>query len=417
MHVLISGAGIAGPTLAWFLAQIDIECTIVEKSDAIRPYGQSIELQATALQAFKKTGLWEEVQKRHTTEKGTQFIDASGRVIAPFPVREGLQASFTSAFEILRGDLADILYQATKEHLNVIYRFGTTVMRVIQNDEDGVKVEFSDGSTQEFDLLVAADGQWSKIRSMCFDPNTITTVHKNMYSAYWTIPRLPSDNDWWNIYIGLRRRILSLRPDPYSTVRVYATFMPSSPSQAILWHSASRSSREVQEDVLRKEFSSAGWQADRFLKHMSASPDFYFHPITQIRMARWFASRVVCLGDAAYAPTPLTGSGTSLAVLGAYVLAGEISRLKSGQHPSEALEAYESKFRPFVERIQRIPALIPGVAHPRTAWQRWLLLTFLRGVAWLIGMKWVGKRLGSEESEDERFPLPEYERFDEVKAD
>ncbi|KAK3217056.1 hypothetical protein GRF29_1g1859016 [Pseudopithomyces chartarum] len=412
MHVLVSGAGIAGPTLAWFLAKLSIKVTIVEKSDAIRPYGQSIELQATALQAFKKTGLWEEVLKRHTTEKGTRFISPCGHPVAPFPIREGLQASFTSAFEILRGDLADIVYQATKDHPYVTYRFGTTITRIIENTKDGVKVAFNDGSIHHFDLLVAADGQWSKVRSMVFDPTTITTIHKGMYGAYWTISRIPKDSDWWDIYISLRRRIMALRPDPYGSVRVYLSCMPDTPSQQRQWREASRGGRHVQQELLKKEFSDAGWQAERFLEGMGAAPDFYFQTVEQVRMKRWSSGCVVCIGDAAYAPTPLTGEGASLAVLGAYVLAGEISELRDVQCPSKALEAYEGRFRPFVEETQRIPGVVPGIAHPRTSWQRWILIGTLRVVAWVFGFAWVSKWLGSEEKENGSFPLPVYQKFE-----
>ncbi|KAJ4358644.1 uncharacterized protein N0V89_003228 [Didymosphaeria variabile] len=416
MHVLISGAGIAGPTLAWFLAQIDVKCTIVERSDAIRPYGQSIELQATALQAFKKTGLWEQVRQRHTTEKGTQFVDSSGRSFAHFPVREGLQASFTSAFEILRGDLADILYQATKEHPNVTYRFSTTVSRVLSNDAHSVKVELNDGSVESFDLLVAADGQWSKVRAQVFDPSSITTFFKGMYGAYWTIPRIPADNDWWNIYLALGRRIMALRPDPYGTVRVYITCMPG-PAREKEWREVSRADRQTQEDLLKKEFADAGWQAERFLAGLDKAPDFYFQVVEQVRMAHWSNERVVCLGDAAYAPTPLTGAGTSLAVLGAYVLAGEMSKLKDGEHPSRALDAYERSFRPFVEETQKIPKVIPGVAHPRTKWQRWLLEACLSCAAWLLGISWLARWVGSEEAEDKSFALPRYPKLEGLKVE
>lgn len=415
MHVLISGAGIAGPTLAWFLARASIKVTIVEKSDAIRPYGQSIELQATALAAFKKTGLWPQVLARNTSERGTQFVDSDDRPFALFPVREGLQASFTSAFEILRGDLADVLYQATKDHAGVTYRFGTSVARVLENDERGVTVELSDGSTASFDLLVAADGQWSKVRAQVFNPAIVTTVSKGMYGAYWTIPRVPSDNAWWNIHIALGRRIMALRPDPYGTVRVYVTCMPH-PSQEETWREVSRSDRQTQEDLLKREFADVGWQAKRFLAGLEKAPDFYFQNVEQVRMQRWSSGRVVCLGDAAYAPTPLTGAGTSLAVLGAYVLAGEMSELMDGEHPSKALDAYEEKFRPFVEETQKIPKGVPGIAHPRTEWQRWLLETGLKGVAWLLGQSWMARWLGSEEAEDEGFPLPQYHKFDTLEG-
>jgi 2-polyprenyl-6-methoxyphenol hydroxylase-like FAD-dependent oxidoreductase len=150
---------------------------------------------------------------------------------------------------------------------------------------------------------------------------------------------------------------------------------------------------------------------------MEQAPDFYFQVVEQIHMERWSSGRVVCLGDAAYAPTQLTGAGTSLAVLGAYVLAGEISELQEGEHPSKALDAYESRLRPFVEETQKIPRVVPGIAHPRTAWQRWLLEAGLACAAWLLGQPWMARWLKSEEAEDESFPLPRYARFEELKGE
>ena len=159
MRVLISGAGIAGPTLAWFLAKAGASITIVEKSHSLLPYGQNIVIQGSARTLIKKMGLMDQIRRFHTTEKGTQFIDAKGRPFAPFPVNEGSSASLTSEFEILRGDLAAVLYEATKDHPNVNYLFGTTIKEVVSNDDDTVKVELSNGEVPEFDLLVAADGQ------------------------------------------------------------------------------------------------------------------------------------------------------------------------------------------------------------------------------------------------------------------
>jgi 2-polyprenyl-6-methoxyphenol hydroxylase-like FAD-dependent oxidoreductase len=106
---------------------------------------------------------------------------------------------------------------------------------------------------------------------------------------------------------------------------------------------------------------------------MDQAPDFYFHVIQQIKMSKWFNSRVVCLGDTAHAPSPLTGMGTSLAITGAYILAGELTKLGTDESPAKALKAYESVFRPFVEEMQQIPFFVPGIAHQETAWKRWLL--------------------------------------------
>ena len=414
MRVLISGAGIAGPTLAWFLAKAGARITVVEKSQSLLPHGQNVDIQGSAVTVIKKMGLMEQVRRFHTTEKGTQLIDAQGRPFAPFPVKEGSTVSPTSEFEILRGDLALVLYEATKDHPNVKYLFGTTTSKVVSNNDDSVKVEFSNGKVQEFDLLVAADGQWSKVRKQCFAPEEIKVVDLGMYVAYWTIPRLPSDNDWWNIYVALESRIITLRPDPHGTIRAMFTRMPCNDAQQKAWTEAIRSDRQTQEELVRREFANAGWQAGRLLDAMDQAPDFYFQACQQIKMSKWSSSRVVCLGDTAYAPTPLTGQGTTLAITGAYILAAELSKLEDGEHPSKALEAFESTFRPHVEEMQKIPPLVPGVAHPATAWKRWLLQTFLLIVSKVLAMPWVINRFAQDnESNDDGFPLPKYPSFEE----
>jgi 2-polyprenyl-6-methoxyphenol hydroxylase-like FAD-dependent oxidoreductase len=215
MRVLISGAGIAGPTLAWFLARAGAHITILEKSKALYPHGQNVDIQGSAVTAIKKMGLLDEVRRRNTKETGTQFINPNGKSFASFPVTEGVAASLTSEFEILRGDLAAILYDATKHHPNVDYKFDTTIENVLSNDNDSVKVELSNGEKQVYDLLVAADGQWSRVRKQCFPPESVKAKHMGMYAVYYTVPRVPSDNDMWNIYVALKSRVITTRPDPY----------------------------------------------------------------------------------------------------------------------------------------------------------------------------------------------------------
>ena len=127
MRVLVSGAGISGPTLAYFLAKKPgAHITVLEKSHALLPYGQNIDLEGSALTVIHKMGLLDELRRWNTTEKGTQFIDPNGQPFAPFPVKKG-HASPTSEFEILRGDLARILYDSAKDLPNVDFRFGTTI--------------------------------------------------------------------------------------------------------------------------------------------------------------------------------------------------------------------------------------------------------------------------------------------------
>jgi 2-polyprenyl-6-methoxyphenol hydroxylase-like FAD-dependent oxidoreductase len=412
MRVLISGAGIAGPTLAWFLAKTGARITVVEKSRTLLSQGQNIDIKGSGVTVVQKMGLLDRIREANINEKGTQFIDSKGQPFAPLPIKQGSSASLTSEYEILRGDQAVVLHESTKDHPNVKYLFGTTIKEVISNDNDAVKVEFSDGSLHEFDLLVAADGQWSKVRKQCFSPEDIRPVHLDMYAVYFTVPRLPTDDDWWNIYVALRSRIIATRPDPYGTIRAMFTCMPCNDAQKVAWLEASKSDRQAQGKLVRKEFEDAGWQAQRLLDAMDQGvDDFYFHDIQQIKMSRWSNSRVVCLGDTAYTPSPLTGMGTSLAIVGAYMLAGELSKVGDGDSPFEALEAYESKFRPFVEEQQKILPFIPAIAHPETAWKRWLLQTFLRAVSNIIAIPWIANRLGDKTNEDD-FPLPKYPALD-----
>lgn len=411
MRVLISGAGVAGPTLGFWLAKAGIDSTILEKAHTTLTHGQNIDFKGSAITIIKKMGLMDEVRKANTTEKGTKFIDPSGRPFAPFPVKFNgdRSASMTSEYEILRGDLAALLHAATRNNPRIKYLFGTTIKNVISNNDDTVKVELSNGEMHDFDLLVAADGQWSKLRKQCFPPEDVKSLHQGMYAVYFTVPRLESDNEWWNVYVALRSRIITLRPDNHNTIRAMFTIMPCDAQQEADWAKASRSGRKAQEELLRRDFADAGWQTDRLLAHVDSS-DFYFHAISQVKMSNWSKSRIVCLGDTAYAPTPLTGMGTSLAIIGAYVLAGELSKLGDGEHPSRALQAYENEFKPFVEETQKIPPFIPGIAHPQTAWKRWLLNSFVGLLSKIVAMPWIANRAIRAEDAD-GFVLPEFPVF------
>ena len=409
MRVLISGAGIAGPTLAWFLAKSGASVTVVEKSPSLLSHGQNVDISDSAITVIKKMGLLDEIRRFNTTEKGTQIIGSNGQAFAGFPVKVG-SASPTSEFEILRGDLASILYKASKDHPNVSYLFGTTVTEVVANDDTAVKVELSNGQVQTYDLLVAADGQWSKVRKQCFSPECVSVVDKGLYVAYWTAPRLPRDNDWWNIYFALESRIISLRPDPYDTIRSAFSLMPCDDAQKQAWQEACKGGKKLQEELLRKEFADVGWEAQRLLDTIGQAPDFYFQAVQQIKMSTWSSSRVVCLGDAAHAPTPLTGMGTSLAIIGAYVLAGELSKLGDSQHPSKALDNYESALRPFVEDVQNIPFFVPAIVHPKTVWKRWLLQIAVWAVSKAMAIPWVVKRF--ESGNNHQFLLPQYPSLD-----
>ncbi|CRG84220.1 hypothetical protein PISL3812_01535 [Talaromyces islandicus] len=417
MRVLISGAGVSGPTLAWFLAKTGASITVVEKREAILPHGQNVDLKGSAITVIKKMGLLDRVRQSNTTEKGTQFVDSKGQPFASFPVKDGFSASLSSEFEILRGDLAAILYETSRECPSVKYFFGTTIKEVILNDDKTVRVKFSHGVVEDFDLLVAADGQSSEIRQQCFPAECVNVIDQGMYAVYWTVPRLSSDNDWWNIYIALRSRIITLRPDPYGTIRAMFTRMPCNRDEEMAWLEASKNGKQAQQELLKEDFADAGWQSHRLLNEIEGAPDFYFQVLQQIQMSKWSNARVVCIGNAAYAPSPVAGGGTSLAIIGAYILAGELSKINRNGHPSKAFEAYETIYRPFVEEEQKVPAFVPKIAHPETGWHRWLLHSGLwvlsKGLSKLAAVPRLGNNF--DQNSRDNFPLPYYPTLD-IKA-
>lgn len=190
------------------------------------------------------------------------------------------------------------------------------------------------------------------------------------------------------------------------------TKMPRNDAEKRAWQEASRASRKMQQELLRMEFAGAGWETQRLLDAMDQAPDFYFQAVQQVKMARWSSGRVVLLGDAAYCPTPLTGQGAPLAINGAYVLAGELSKLKDGDHPSKAFQEYDKTFRPWVEEQQKIPFFFPGAVHPGNNLHRWLFNNLIWLVSLLVKVPWVTSFIGGDQSEDvEDFKLPLYPKF------
>lgn len=423
MRVLISGAGIAGPVLAHFLSRAGANVTIVEKAKHMLSQGQNIDIRGTALNIINKMGILDEIRKHNTTEKGTCFVDEHGKTFAAFPL-EGSAGSPTAEFEILRGDLAEVLYKATKETSNIKYRFDTTVTQVLENSQEKVRVKLSTGHEEEYDILVAADGQWSRIRKEVFGEEAVTVVDKNCICVYATVPREKEDTDYWVIHQALNSRVIGTRPDNHGTLRVFITFMPNTVEKKEAWYAAARShDRQKQLELVKSEYKDVAWKTSRLLVDMEQADDLYFQVIQQIRLSKWHKNRVICLGDAAYAPTPFTGMGTSLAVNGAYLLAGHLSKLGPDQHPSEAFTAYESEFRPFVQEIQDIPWFVPGIAHPRYAWSRWLFRRFIATVAYVVQIPWVVRKYGPKEKkfaaglvDDLDAPYPQFDAFEQAQT-
>lgn len=399
--ILISGAGIAGPTIAYFLSRSGFHCTIVERAPAPRPGGQSVDVRGHGLTVIQRMGLEEAVRSRTTNEKGLRFVDANNACKAEFPVNDG--EGFTGEIEIMRGDLAEVLYDATKRIDEVEYAFNESISGIHEVD-DGVEVEFENGSpARKFDAVVACDGWASRTRKLAFGEQASKDCVKDLgqWAAWFTLPRHETDTGWARWYNAPGKRMILLRPDNEKVSRVSLWIMPGPKSSEM--DSIAKANTEYQKTYWKQLFRDAGWESDRVLKGLDGAQDFYMQKIAQIKAPSWSSGRVVLAGDAGYCPSPISGMGTTVALVGAYVLAGEIA--DSPKDLTSAFEKHERRMRPFVDVAQKLAPGAPSLANPQTSTGIWLLHLFLGFVAW----SGIMQKMGSSFSPPAKaMDLPEY---------
>jgi len=361
-HVLIAGASIAGPALAMWLGRRGWDVTVVEQAPSFRTGGQNIDVRGAAREVLRRAGLEDAVRAATTGEVGTRFLGEGGRVVAEFPAERSATIGPTAELEVLRGDLARILLDAGDG--STTYRYGDRATALTDTGDD-VRVSFAHGPDQRFDLVVAADGMRSTTRRLAFGDEAVVRP-LGMEMSYLTIPRTDTDTDWWNWYSEPGGLAVHLRPDRHGTTRALLTAVTSGAGGGAGESAADgggRRSREDQEDRLRRQFRDVGWEAPRVLAALGGAEDLYSESIGQVRAPRWTNGRVALLGDAAWCASPVSGMGTSLSLVGAYVLAGELTAHADHR---EAFARYEEVMRPYVAQAQHLPPGVPHLANPRS---------------------------------------------------
>lgn len=448
LRVLVSGASIAGPALAYWLVRAGCTVTVVERAPILRSAGQGVDIRDSAREIIKRMGLFERILDRSSHEEGLEIVDRHDQVLAKFGVDDssGKGESITCDIEILRGELAGILYDVTKD--DVTYVFGEEVEGLVEReggggaDGGGVEVRFANGRpAATFDLVVAADGIGSRIRRIMMangngtgsgngiegsssggvdDPSIRSLLS---YATYFSIPRGPTDGMWAQSRSSHQGRFMMLRPDNIGRTRAFLglTAYETSDPRLSQFARASKGGIDAQKAVVTSLFRDADWTSiPRILEGMQSSEDLYMQHIAQVRLARWSSpsGRITVVGDAGYAASPFAGMGTSLAFIGAYVLAGEISKCSSdSQDIPAALEAYETILKPYVESIQKLPPGVPWIICPQTTLGVTVVETIARVVGFLSTTGVIGflskvagwLPIGSGRME---FKLPEYEAFD-----
>jgi 2-polyprenyl-6-methoxyphenol hydroxylase-like FAD-dependent oxidoreductase len=350
--VLISGAGIAGPALAFWLTKNGYSVTIVELADGIRPGGQTVDLRGAGGDVVERMGLIDQMRRRSLDQRGVAWIRSDGRRRAEMPVTAFHGNGLVSKLEILRGDLVDVLYQATKDRAD--YRFNTRIEDFNQN-ENAVLATLSDGTTLSADLVVGCDGPHSAVRRLVFGLEEQFVKPLGGYNAWFTAPDTVGLEGWYLMYQapGLNA---SMRPSHDPALCKAGLAFRSEPV------AYDRRNLDEQRALLTTHFAGAGWQCDTLLAAAASADDFYFDAFAQVHMPTVSEGRVTLVGDAGYCASPLSGMGTNLALVGAFVLAGELGPAESpdAQHIQAALQRYEAVMRPYVNRCQDLPNGIDG---------------------------------------------------------
>jgi 2-polyprenyl-6-methoxyphenol hydroxylase-like FAD-dependent oxidoreductase len=376
--VLISGASVAGPALAYWLSRYGFPVTVVERAPALRPGGQAVDFKGrTHRTVLERMGIWPEVVARQTGKFDTVYLDAAGRELARMP------GEFTGGdVEIMRGDLSAIMYERTAARCE--YRFGDSITALIET-AGGVRAEFERGAPQTFDLVIGADGIHSRVRRLAFGPEQDFVRHLGYYYCVAGAPGWGHD--------AARRERLTARA--WNAPGRMAARGGAKGSHLYLFASPElgdiRGDVAAQQRLIAGKFAGLGGEVPSMLAELGGLDGFYLDAIAQVEMrGRYTAGRVALVGDAGYGNT-LGGFGTGLAVVGAYVLAGELA-MAGGDH-TIAFARYDE--------IMRRYAKIAGNSNagrfmaPRTAWG-------IRARNWFLGSRSFGlmMKIGNRAAND-----------------
>jgi 2-polyprenyl-6-methoxyphenol hydroxylase-like FAD-dependent oxidoreductase len=354
--VLISGASVAGPALAYWLDRYGFDVTVIERARTVRSGGYPIDVRGTALEVVERMGAQSQLRAAHIDTRKLRFADTDGNPIA-IVVPENLSGGVAGRdIELPRGALTSILYDLTRDR-EVRYLFNDSI-DALHDDGASVDVRFGSGAEQRFDIVIGADGMHSNVRALVFGPEAPFIRYLGFCFNIFSVP-----ND-----LGLSHEAV-IYAEPGRAGGVYA--VGGSPTLLAFLNFAadeppfdSNTDVDTQRQRTAEIFSHGGAIFRRLVEAMQRADDLFFDTVSQIHVPRWSSGRVALVGDAAHAPSFLSGQGSSLALVGAYVLAGELA---AHADPVDAFASYERIARPFMEANQALALSNGGsLLMPRT---------------------------------------------------
>jgi 2-polyprenyl-6-methoxyphenol hydroxylase-like FAD-dependent oxidoreductase len=337
LDILINGGGIAGPSLAFWLTRQGHAVTITEQARELRAGGQFVDFRGPSLVVLEKMGLLSQVRAGATQMGPLILVDERGHEIGRLPAEV-----ISGELEIVWGDFARILYEAVRD--DVTYRFGVRVT-ALHDDGERVEVTFSDASTGSYDVVIGADGLHSGVRGLTFGPEgQYVTQLGQCFGFFDTENRLRLDRCGMACEFGGRTAVLQ-GIDPDKPAR--ASFYLTDPHLVFDYRDSERNKR-----LFAERFAGMGWEVSNLLEGLAEAPDVYFDSIAQVHLDSYSRGRICLIGDAAWCASPRSGMGTSLAVVGAYVLAHELSA--AGDDHAAAFARYQRLLAPYVARCQKL---------------------------------------------------------------
>ena len=419
--MLITGASIAGPMTAYWLARAGCSVTIVERFPALRPGGQNVDIRSVGVTVMRKiTGMENAVRSKRPPIEAFTWVDEKGKTYAEMkPSGDPNAQTLISEYEVYRGDLSEIICDYLKPYQKegkVKFVFDEQVSSISQSGNDAndgpVTVEFMNGTpTAEYDLVVAADGSTSRTRALGFDCGVRDhVIPLGLWAAYFTVPQtLLAEGDPGAAHNSPPGRFFGIGPSPDGGTKgiMLNSFSDKDSEAAAVFREAQKKGDEALKQFVADKYQGAGWRASEIVEGMWDSKDFYASEIVQVKTPSLSKGRFVLVGDAGYASG--FGTGTSLAMCGGYVLAGEL--LSHGGDVKAGLEAYETRMAPIIKDMQSIPPGIRSFLAPQTHWGLAVRNVFLRLVC--FGMRfgkyfsWVTKYFGSAFAGD-KYLLPDY---------
>ena len=392
MRIAINGTGVAGPALAWWLQHYGHEPVLFEKAPSLRTGGYVIDSWGVGYDVAERMGILPALYSAGYVMRELRMLGRDGRTVASLDVRafaELLEGRYVS---IARGDLASIVYRSCGE---VPTHFGLSIAEV-QERERSVRIRLSDGSLDEFDLVVGADGLHSQIRSLVFGSEAKFERPLGCCVAALTLSRYrPRDELTYLSYTVPKRQVfrMALTEDVSMFLFIFRDELLGTFPRTL----------DERRDALQGAFRDMGWEAPQILARLNEVDDIYFDRVSQIRMDQWSKGRVALIGDAAACVSLLAGEGTGLAMTEAYVLAGELHT--SGADYTRAFREYETKFRPFLVSKQQAALKMTGFFAPKTSFGMFVRNLITRFCANPLLAKFF---LGAALRDD--FRLPEYAR-------